>query len=138
MAEPRGSSSAILGHYALYLPTWISLHIFGDGFQRDSGGWAAWLSLRSCPRRLLVCSVPFCGNLSSLSLPRVARKGKFLDGLECPTLTNQDSCVLVSRVKGALALPIHDLVYQDGQQEGILEFLEEGRGWEPRMPGSHV
>lgn len=76
--------------------------------------------------------------LSYLTFPRVARKGKFQDGLESPTLTDQDSCVLVNRVKGALALPIHDLVYQDGQQEGILQSLEGGRGWEPRMPGSHI
>ena len=89
------------------------------------------------PGRLLLCSVPSLGKLSYLAFPRVARKGKF-DGLGSRTLTDQDSCVLVNRIEGALALPVHDLACQDGQQEGILEFLEGGRGWEPRMPGSHV
>lgn len=88
--------------------------------------------------RLLVCSAPFFGKLSYLTFPRVTTKGKFQDSPQSLALTDQDSCVLVSRVKGALTLPICDLVLQDGQQEGILEFLEGGRGWEPRMPGSHV
>lgn len=41
-------------------------------------------------------------------------------------------------VKGALAFPLHDLVLQDGQQVGILEFLEGGSGWGARTPESHV
>ena len=48
------------------------------------------------------------------------------DGPGDPTLTCHDSRVLVGGVEGALAFPLHDPVLRDGQQFGVLEFLEGG------------
>lgn len=48
-------------------------------------------------------------------------------GPGAPILTYQDSRVLVGGVEGALAFPLCHLVLRDGQQVGILEFLEWGR-----------
>ena len=46
--------------------------------------------------------------------------------------------MLVGGVEGALAFPLYNLVLRDGQQVGILAFLERGSGWGARTPESHV
>lgn len=69
---------------------------------------------------------------------RVTWESGCWDGPRNLILTCQDSCVFMGGVKGALAFSLHNLVLQDGQQVGILEFLEGGRGWGARTPESHV
>lgn len=76
--------------------------------------------------------------LSDSICHRVTRESSCWDGPGNLILTCQDSRVLMGGVEGALAFPLYNLVLRDGQQVGILEFLERGSGWGARTPESHV
>lgn len=122
------------------LPAAISLHLLCSSFSRS---W--WLGCPISPQILCsaapgspsLCPLPF-RKLSDSICHRGTWESRRWDGPGNLILTYQDSRVLMGRIKRALPFPLHNPVLRDGQQIGILEFLEGGGGWETRTPESHI